>query len=70
MTYGVPEDFRSHSGQGREARPALVPGIYEVGGDVLKISILPPNANNKRPAQFEAAPSNGSFLFVMKWVAH
>lgn len=55
----------------KDGKPGpLVPGIYEVGGDVLKISILPPNADNKRPAQFEAAPSNGSFLFVMKRVAY
>jgi uncharacterized protein (TIGR03067 family) len=54
----------------KDGRPGpLVPGIYEVGGDVLKISFLPPNAENKRPTQFAAAVSNGSFLFIMKRVA-
>jgi uncharacterized protein (TIGR03067 family) len=53
----------------KDGRPGpLVPGIYEVGGDVLKISFLPPNAENKRPTQFEATVPNGSFLFILKRV--
>jgi uncharacterized protein (TIGR03067 family) len=64
----LPKHFDHTPDQNGRPGP-LVPGIYQVGGDVLKISFLPPNAGNKRPAQFEATASNGSFLFIMKRVA-
>jgi uncharacterized protein (TIGR03067 family) len=55
----------------KDGKPGpLVPGIYEVGGDVLKISFLPPNAENRRPTQFESTVPHGSFLFILKRVVH
>ena len=67
-TTASPKHFDHTPDQNGKPGP-LVPGIYQVGSDVLKISFLPPNAGNKRPVQFEAAASNGSFLFIMKRIA-
>ena len=44
-----------------------VPGIYELGGEVLKISILPPNTE-PRPTRFESKASNGSRIYIFKRV--
>jgi uncharacterized protein (TIGR03067 family) len=46
----------------------IVRGIYELGGDVLKISMLPPDAT-QRPTRFESKASNGSRIYIFKRVA-
>lgn len=46
-----------------------VPGIYAVDGNILKISILPPNPTNRRPTQFESTAADSSWLLIFKRAA-
>lgn len=54
---------KADTGQG-----PTVPGIYELGGDVLKISLLPPKSD-PRPTRFESKAANGSRIYIFKRVA-
>lgn len=47
---------------GRPGR--YVPGIFAIAGDTLKISIIPPNPERRRPTQFRSSPEDGSWLLV------
>jgi uncharacterized protein (TIGR03067 family) len=49
-----------------DGRPGrFVPGIYESGGGVLKICMLPPSESNARPTKCEAKPENRSRIYIM-----
>ena len=41
-----------------------VPGIYAIAGDTLRISIIPPNPERRRPTQFRSALEDRSWLLV------
>jgi uncharacterized protein (TIGR03067 family) len=41
-----------------------IPGIFEISGDTLRISILPPNPQRRRPTQFRSSPEDRSWLLV------
>lgn len=45
-----------------------IPGIYELGGGVLKICLLPP-ASRTRPTKCESKAENGSRIYIMKRAA-
>lgn len=44
----------------------LIPGIYESGGDVLKMCLFPPSESNTRPLKCEAKQENRSSIYIMK----
>ncbi len=44
----------------------VLPGIYETGGDVLKLCLLPPSDSNTRPTKCEAKSENRSSIYIMK----
>lgn len=44
----------------------FLPGIYEAGGDVLKLCLFPPSEANTRPSKCEAKPENRSSIYIMK----
>ena len=47
---------------GRPGR--YVPGIFAIAGDTLRITILPPNLERRRPTQFRSSPEDSSWLLV------
>ena len=61
----VPKAF-DHRRQVGDQLGRLLPGIYETGGDVLKICLLPPSGSNTRPTKCEAKPENRSSIYIMK----
>ena len=44
----------------------FLPGIYETGGDVLKMCLFPPSESNTRPPKCESKQENRSSIFIMK----
>ena len=44
----------------------FLPGIYETGGDVLKMCLFPPSESNTRPPKCESKQENRSGIFIMK----
>lgn len=46
-------------------RRPRVPGIYEVGGGVLKICLLPESAANTHPARCESLADNRSSIYIL-----
>ncbi len=44
----------------------FLPGIYEVGGDVLKMCLFPPSESNTRPTKCEAKSENRSSIYILK----
>jgi len=44
----------------------FLPGIYEAGGDVLKMCLFPPSEANTRPAKCEAKAENRSSIYILK----
>jgi uncharacterized protein (TIGR03067 family) len=55
-------DHVPHLPNGRRPR---VPGIYEVGGDVLKICLLPASEANTHPARCESLAGNRSSIYIL-----
>ena len=51
-----------------DAVPYIVPGIYELGGDMFKICIWAPSHGMKHPSRFESKAENGSWILVLKRV--
>ena len=47
---------------GRPGR--YVPGIFAIAGDTLRIAIIPPNRERRRPTQFRSALEDSSWLLV------
>lgn len=47
----------------------FLPGIYETGGDVLKMCLFPPSDANTRPPKCEAKQENRSSIYIMKRAA-
>lgn len=47
----------------------FIPGIYETGGDVLKMCLFPPSEANTRPPKCEAKQENRSSIYIMKRAA-
>lgn len=56
-------DHRRHV-NGQLAR--FIPGIYETGGDILKMCLFPPSEANTRPAKCEAKAENRSSIYLLK----
>ena len=50
-------------------RRPLVPGIYEVGGDALKMCLLRASEANTHPAKCEAKAASGSSIYIFKRAA-
>ena len=50
-------------------RRPLVPGIYEVGGDALKMCLLRASEANTHPTKCEARATNGSSIYIFKRAA-
>lgn len=44
----------------------FLPGIYETGGDVLKMCLFPPSDSNTRPPKCESKEANRSSIYIMK----
>ena len=44
----------------------FLPGIYETGGDVLKMCLFPPSESNTRPTKCEAKSENRSSIYILK----
>lgn len=49
--------------------PYVVPGIFAINGDTLKISIIPPNPARRHPTQFRSTPADSSWLLVFRRAA-
>jgi uncharacterized protein (TIGR03067 family) len=50
-----------------DGRPGqYVPGIFAIDGDTLKVSILPPNPERRRPTQFRSVLEDRSWLLVYR----
>lgn len=47
----------------------VAPGIFEINGDTLRISLVPPNPSRKHPTQFRSSPTDRSWLLVFRRAA-
>lgn len=48
-----------------DGRRPRVPGIYEVGGNILKICLLPASEANTHPARCESLAGNRSSIYIL-----
>jgi uncharacterized protein (TIGR03067 family) len=61
----VPKIFDHMPNLPNGKRP-LVPGIYEVGGEAMKMCLLPASEANTHPTKCEARGANRSSIYIFK----
>ena len=47
----------------------LIFGIYETGGGMLTIAMIPPTPDGRRLTRFESKPADGSRMLILKRVS-